>query len=524
MEKMENRIPFWSSKIGWINILLVLILALAAFLRLYRISEYMTFLGDEGRDVLVAKQILEGDFTLLGPRSSAADFFYGPIYYYLIAPFLWLFNFDPVGPAVMVALIGIATVFLVYKVGSEMINKEAGVIAAAFYAVSPVIIAYSRSSWNPNPLPFISLLTLYILYKAIQSSSNRQFFFVGILLGIAIQLQYLSLFLIATVAAYIFLASCFQKKKIDILMLSKRYFRIFLGFLIGFSPFLLFEVKHGFPNTKTIINFIFFTRANAEDAARSLSEISSEVLFKLFGRLVARFPPPEQVDILKHNDIYIHYLLVAVLIITSIYFLNSIKNKLALILFSTWLFLGVILFGFYKKQIYDYYLGFMFPLPFLVLSNAISSIYNSQRFKFVLKTLSIGIFLFIFLFNLDGMPFKYPPNNQRGQVKKISEFVLSKTDAKPFNFALLTLGNSDHAYKYYMEIENRPPVEIKDPIADPERKSVTDQLLIICEDPNCQPLGNPLWEVAGFGRATIAGEWQVSVVKVYKLLHYQEQR
>src|SRR5690348_469854 len=91
-------------------ILLVGILFLAAFLRLYRISDYMTFLGDEGRDVLVAKGILEGHFTLLGPRSSAGDFFMGPAYYYMITPFLWLFQYDPVGPAVMVALIGIVTV------------------------------------------------------------------------------------------------------------------------------------------------------------------------------------------------------------------------------------------------------------------------------------------------------------------------------------------------------------------------------------------------------------------------------
>jgi hypothetical protein len=40
---MKKRLPL---------ILLVLILLLSAFLRLYKISDYMTFLGDEGRDVL----------------------------------------------------------------------------------------------------------------------------------------------------------------------------------------------------------------------------------------------------------------------------------------------------------------------------------------------------------------------------------------------------------------------------------------------------------------------------------------
>ena len=65
------------------NLLLVLILGLAAFLRLYKIQDYMTFLGDEGRDVLVAYNILHGHLTLLGPTSSVGGFFLGPIYSYL---------------------------------------------------------------------------------------------------------------------------------------------------------------------------------------------------------------------------------------------------------------------------------------------------------------------------------------------------------------------------------------------------------------------------------------------------------
>ncbi len=72
--------------------ILVTILIFASFMRLYRISDYMTFLGDEGRDAIVARDILHGNFTLLGPRASAGDFFLGPIYYYMMAPFLLLTN------------------------------------------------------------------------------------------------------------------------------------------------------------------------------------------------------------------------------------------------------------------------------------------------------------------------------------------------------------------------------------------------------------------------------------------------
>src|SRR6266568_4013739 len=115
------------------NLIVLFILILAAFLRLYMIGYYMTFLGDEGRDVLVVYNILHGHLTLLGPTSSVGGFFLGPIYYYFMAPFLWAFNYNPVGPAVMIGLLGVATVWLVYKVTREFFGVTAGLVAALLY-------------------------------------------------------------------------------------------------------------------------------------------------------------------------------------------------------------------------------------------------------------------------------------------------------------------------------------------------------------------------------------------------------
>jgi len=147
-----------------------------------------------------------------------------------------------------------------------------------------------------------------------------------------------------------------------------------------------------------------------------------------------------------------------------------------------------------------------------------SSLFNKNIFW---KAIAIASFTFLFYINLTNGPLKYPPNAQYEQVKMISEFILKKTEGKPFNFALITGGNSDHAYRYIFETEGYHPITIQNPQIDPERRSVTDQLLVICEENPCQPLGHSLWEVAGFGRAEIAGEWQVSVLKVYKLVHYK---
>src|SRR4030065_1847158 len=79
-----------------------LILLIGAFFRLYRIGEYMTFLGDEGRDAIIVRRLLVNfDPILIGPRTSIGDMYLGPLYYYMMAPFLLLANFSPVGPAIM---------------------------------------------------------------------------------------------------------------------------------------------------------------------------------------------------------------------------------------------------------------------------------------------------------------------------------------------------------------------------------------------------------------------------------------
>ena len=101
-------------------------------------------------------------------------------------PFLWAWHLNPVGPAIMVALFGIATVFLVFKVGKEFVSPWVGLIAASLYAVSPLVISYSRSSWNPNLVPFFSLLLLYYLWKVIDTKKISHLLYIGIALGIGL--------------------------------------------------------------------------------------------------------------------------------------------------------------------------------------------------------------------------------------------------------------------------------------------------------------------------------------------------
>ena len=228
---------------------------------------------------------------------------------------------------------------------------------------------------------------------------------------------------------------------------------------------------------------------------------------------------------------YLFILIIAVLssIFLVLKFFTAWKEKsvefykYCLLLF--WLILGVGLFGFYNKSIYDYYYSFIFPLPFLLVAFFISSFYK-LRLKFfpnkTFKILSIFIFVIIIVLNIENLPLKYEHSNQVNQTETISKFILSQTEKKPFNFALITdPPNYDMAYRYFFTVLGHPPVTIQDSAQDPQRKTITDQLFVVCESLSCEPVENSLWEIASFGRADIAGKWNISVVQVYKLVHYK---
>ena len=84
-------------------ILLATILALAFFIRVYRVEDLLRFYYDQGRDALVIWKLWhEGRPFLIGPVTGLQGIFLGPFYYYLIAPFYLIGGGNQVYTAVFI--------------------------------------------------------------------------------------------------------------------------------------------------------------------------------------------------------------------------------------------------------------------------------------------------------------------------------------------------------------------------------------------------------------------------------------
>ena len=134
-----------------------------------------------------------------------------------------------------------------------------------------------------------------------------------------------------------------------------------------------------------------------------------------------------------------------------------------------------------------------------------------------LRLLIISLAIVLLAFNLTQQKAWGTGSNLINQTANVSRAIGEIAEGKSFNFALLSTGNSDHAYRYFLEIMDRTPKRLED--------EVTEQLIVICENPDavCQPLGNPLWEIAGFGRAEIVSETKVDPgIRILKLIHHKD--
>ena len=486
---------------------IITIILLAAFFRIYKIDQYMTFLGDEGRDALMIKRILTtGDLPLIGPPTSIGNIYLGPLYYYMMTLPMAIFWLNPVSAAVQVAIIGTATVFLIYYLGKIWFGIKAGLLAAFLYAISPITIFYSRSSWNPNPTPFFALLGVLGFYKAHKSGNLRWLILVGAALAFAVQMHYLALILLPIFGIlWLYEVTLILRKKVNSVHMMSGTLCAILVFLALMSPLFVFDLKHNFLNYRAITEFFL----NRETTVNLNPLNTIERIIPIYNHnLVGRYIGGENPWITP----LVSFLILSPLVIALWMRFRSRPLRWVYLALGVWLTVGILGLALYKQNIFDHYLGFLNPVPYLLLGSILcytSDVVHKLRWIFWVGV--FGILITLTFLNLDKNPLKFPPNNQLEKTQNIAKFIIIEAGGKPFNFALIAKNNYDAAYQFYLDFYGHKPKIV--PI------EITEQLFIVCEDPICEPINHPKQEIAHFGWAKIEKENEFGGIRVFKLVH-----
>ncbi|MGA3291881.1 MAG: glycosyltransferase family 39 protein [Candidatus Microgenomates bacterium] len=511
---MKKAVKFF---IDWIKnnkgeaIILGIILIVAAFCRLYKIDQYMTFLGDEGRDVIAVRKIFtELHPTLIGPGTSVGNMYLGPLYYYMMAVPLLLAGFSPVGPAVMIAILGVITVLFIWYVTWIWFNKKAALVAAGLYAISPTIIYYSRSSWNPNIMPFFALLSVFSVWKVWKERKFNWIIVMGLSFAFVLQSHYMGFLLTPTLFIF-WLLTLLKVRKTN---LQKSFIRKsiigFAGFLVLMSPLFIFDIRHDWMNAKAF--YAFLTTSQGTLSVNPLISILKipAMLNLVYGSLIGTKNP-------------LISIVISVAIVAGIVWAllrNYLANKNFKIsgeywVLISWLGFGLLGLGMYRQNIYDHYFGFLFVVPFILLGIFVSYLLEDGK---ILKLLGAIAILYLVAINLLASPLRKEPNKLLQRSIDVSKVIEKESEDKPFNLAVIADNNYEAGYEYFLLKDNYPVVEIDSQKPD----TITSQLLAVCElipNSKCDPTHNPKAQVANFGWSKIEGSWNVDGVIVYKLVH-----
>ena len=464
-------------------------------LRLYRISDYMEFLGDQGRDVVIIKDFLKnGNLFFIGPQTSIGNMYLGPYFYYLIAPSLLLANYSPVGPAIFIALLSVATVALIFFISKKWFNPKTAYIAAFLYAISPVVIKYSNFIWNPNVMPFFSLLFVYFFFESFRVKKYHYFLYASLAFIMVMNSHYLGLALLPFIGLFWLynLIKFIKTKSLDLKPFIKYTLLAALIFIISLTPQILFDIKHNGQNAKALLNFFTYRETTVNiKAYKAIPGIPS-----IFNQV--------NTDLLTGKN------KTAGIIISIIFTLGLIpfiikykKQKPTFWIIFFWYLSGLIALALYKQHIYAHYFAFLFPTVFILIAFLISKS----------KLFGILLFMLITVFSLIEVPFRWQPNYQLKTTIQIADLIISNSNGKDFNFALLAKQNYDPTYRYILGEKEAKIVNLPEKLAE--------QLFVVCEpfQIDCNPINNPEWSVAAFGWAKIDNQWEINGIKIFKLIH-----
>jgi mannosyltransferase len=121
-----------------------------------------------------------------------------PPLYYLLA-WLWsqLFGLGEVGLRSFSALLGAATIPVVWAIGRRLVGERTGVIAALLVAVNPLLIWYSQEARAYALLVLLTALSLLLLLRALEQPSRGRLVAWGCVGALALATHYFAFFVLA---------------------------------------------------------------------------------------------------------------------------------------------------------------------------------------------------------------------------------------------------------------------------------------------------------------------------------------
>lgn len=352
---------------------IVVFLLLGVFLRLYGWQLY-PFGFDQVQIIENAKNITEGNFTLIGPRTGPAAMFTGPLIYYLNA-LIYAFFRSIYSLIILNITIFIATyLMLLFTIKrSKSISFDVLTIIVFLYALSPFIVSLERIPWNPS-LVFVSfLLVFFTLYKIVTEKKSDHIDAILLFIGGFLSYQaHFSGFILPAITFGIWFIAFRKDVKLLIAFTS--------GFILSLIPTIIFDYRNNWLNTQGLYELLFTDQI----------PVTTSIVYRQYDSLRITIENIGKVLLLPNTYLLIFF---TGLTITLLYIFNkrnSLKGTMIEYVALIWIFSISFILAFYPGPKPEYYYLGQLPAILLIISQCLQnfSVNLKQKTSYVLLAMT----------------------------------------------------------------------------------------------------------------------------------------
>ncbi|HEX7497330.1 MAG TPA: glycosyltransferase family 39 protein [Candidatus Limnocylindrales bacterium] len=187
-------------------------------------------------------------FTTGGP------FHHGALFYDLMMPFAWIGNGNPVVIVTAIALFGLIVVPIIWYVARSIGGTAAGLATALLAAVSPSLVDYSTFIWNPALTELAVAIACLGAWQA--WTTRRPRWWVLAAAGTALTSQSHLSGLVLVLPMTVFFLLTVRRGPAGLRRGLWKWGLIGVGvFVLTWSPLLVSELTHNFPEIRGILSF-----------------------------------------------------------------------------------------------------------------------------------------------------------------------------------------------------------------------------------------------------------------------------
>lgn len=458
-----------------------MILLLGVLLRFYKMGERGAFRADQAIELSGARDILSGKFTLIGIKTSNSEVRNGAVMYYLLAPFVYLFQEDPKAGGVLQSLLSLGTILIVFLIIKNNIDTKQALYGAFLTATSSLLIVYSRQTMLAFYPLFFNALIFLICTSIAKKYRSLMAICLGLLLGFSMQIHYSTL---ALVLVSFLIPPIFLKRRNWLSYLSMTL----IGFLLGFSPMIAFEMRHEFFNTK-----MFFALISQPSNQNLLASLTNMIVF--WQDAVSR--------LLFGGNIWLARIYLLLILGATIILRKQISNlqKLALLfIFSSLVFTAI--FSRDLRPPYEqisHYAVISFT-PLIVLT---SWLLGKLRPLFSLILIVVFLIVNFPMYQFGSTHgFSHSEGWNALGIKKAASLIKSDLTNRPYNVVMLVdAENQGHPLRYLLGSLSNKPLPI-------DKYNQAKDLYVITE-PGLNLKNVNLWEINSFGDYNINKSWNI---------------